>query len=93
MCNDTVDGYTILEDELEQLNSLFPVLTAKQFKVLHLFAMGIGNKNIADHMSVSEQNIKNHHKTIRTKLNCNTSQDARVLYMTRIVVAVYLNKL
>ncbi|WP_390241211.1 response regulator transcription factor [Vibrio sp. R78045] len=89
---DTVCGYTILDNDIGRLNSLFPILTEKQFKVLHLFAMGVSTKNIAAQMQTSEQNVKNHQKTIRDKFNCSNSQDVRMVYMTRIVSAVYLDK-
>ncbi|NOI36748.1 hypothetical protein F0250_23040 [Vibrio cyclitrophicus] len=76
--------------EIEKLSHLFPSLTLKQFSILHMFALGMNIKNIAKNTNTSSQNIKNHLKSIRIKLECACSQELRLIYTTKLLTSIHL---
>lgn len=80
----------ITDDDMQKLNELLPDLTFRQFSILHLFSLGMSIKNISSHTKTSDQNIKNHLKIVRDKLNCSCSQDLRLIYITKILISLYL---
>lgn len=47
------------------------VLSKRELEILHLIALGIGNKEIADRLVISEGTVKNHVSSILKKLNVN----------------------
>jgi DNA-binding NarL/FixJ family response regulator len=46
-------------------------LSKRELEILHLIALGIGNKEIADRLVISEGTVKNHVSSILKKLNVN----------------------
>jgi DNA-binding NarL/FixJ family response regulator len=57
---------------------LYAPLTRREVEVLDLIAQGSSNKQIARHMSISEQTVKNHITSILKKLQVNDRTQAVV---------------
>jgi len=53
------------------INDVTAPLTRKELQVLTLIAEGNSNKQIANHLSISDQTIKNHVSAILRKINAN----------------------
>jgi two-component system, NarL family, response regulator YdfI len=51
-------------------------LSAREFEVLALMARGLGNKNIADRLSISEHTVKFHVSSILSKLGATSRTEA-----------------
>jgi two-component system NarL family response regulator len=66
--------------EREQLPA--PVLTARELEVLRLVARGMSNKDVADHLFISENTVKNHVRNILEKLHLHSRMEA-VMYAVR----------
>lgn len=58
-------------------------ITARELEVLRGIANGRSNKLIADTLSISEHTVKNHIKSILSKLNANDRTDAVVIAIRR----------
>lgn len=58
------------------------VLTDRELEVLELMAEGLGNKEIAAHLFISENTVKNHVRSILDKFNAH-SRMAAVVYAVR----------
>lgn len=54
-------------------------LTNSQFKVLHLIASGLSNKQIADRLAIAEKTVKAHVSAIFTKLNVKNRTQAALM--------------
>jgi DNA-binding NarL/FixJ family response regulator len=66
--------------EREQLPA--PVLTPRELEVLKLVARGISNKDVAEHLFISENTVKNHVRNILEKLHLHSRMEA-VMYAVR----------
>ncbi len=66
--------------EREQLPA--PVLTPRELEVLRLVARGMSNKDVADHLFISENTVKNHVRNILEKLHLHSRMEA-VMYAVR----------
>ncbi|HUJ65742.1 MAG TPA: response regulator transcription factor [Acidimicrobiales bacterium] len=66
--------------EREQLPA--PVLTPRELEVLKLVARGMSNKEVADHLFISENTVKNHVRNILEKLHLHSRMEA-VMYAVR----------
>jgi len=60
--------------EREQLPA--PVLTPRELEVLKLVARGMSNKEVADHLFISENTVKNHVRNILEKLQIHSRMEA-----------------
>lgn len=58
------------------------VLTDRELEVLALMAEGLGNREIGNHLFISENTVKNHVRSILEKLNQHTRM-AAVIYAVR----------
>jgi len=81
-------GLVILHpDTLETLVPLLPTgprpisqsLTPREIEVLGMLAEGLGNKNIARHLGISEHTVKFHIGSLFTKLNASSRTEAVTL--------------
>nr|WP_277922584.1 response regulator transcription factor [Coleofasciculus sp. FACHB-1120] len=54
-------------------------LTPREIEVLGMLALGMGNKNIAKHLSISEHTVKFHVSSIFQKLNASSRTEAVTL--------------
>jgi DNA-binding NarL/FixJ family response regulator len=59
-----------------------PSLTAREGQILRLVARGLGNRAIADELSISENTVKNHVRNILEKLRLHSRKDA-VMYAVK----------
>jgi DNA-binding NarL/FixJ family response regulator len=59
-----------------------PSLTGAEVRVARVVAQGARNKEIADHLGVSESTVKNHLHSIYTKLNVSSRRDLVRWYRT-----------
>jgi DNA-binding NarL/FixJ family response regulator len=59
-----------------------PVLTPRELEVLRLVARGMSNKDVADHLFISENTVKNHVRNILEKLHLHSRMEA-VMYAVR----------
>jgi len=62
------------------------VLTAREIEVLALIAAGNANKLIADRLSITEQTVKGHVKSILAKLSANDRTHAVILGLQRGII-------
>jgi DNA-binding NarL/FixJ family response regulator len=63
-------------------------LTARETAVLRLMALGLGNKEIASRLDVSEHTAKFHVSSILAKLGASSRTEAVTIGMTRGLVAI-----
>ena len=82
-------GPTIAQKVMRQFSALpgeqaplFDDLTPRELQVLKLIAGGLGNKEIAQELTISEKTVKNHINNIFSKLHVNDRSQA-VLYAIR----------
>jgi len=68
--------------------SLAEHLTARETVVLSLMALGLGNKEIASRLDISEHTAKFHVSSIRAKLGASSRTEAVTIGMTRGLVAI-----
>lgn len=73
---------------MNDLNTLFPELTTKQYACLEWYALGLQMKNIADKCGVSEDTVKHHFSTLKRKFGCSSSYELRAIYLSRVVTNV-----
>jgi two-component system NarL family response regulator len=59
-----------------------PVLTARELEVLKLVARGMSNREVAEHLYISENTVKNHMRNILEKLHLHSRMEA-VMYAVR----------
>jgi two-component system NarL family response regulator len=59
-----------------------PRLTDRELEVLKLVAKGMSNRDIADHLYISENTVKNHVRSILEKLHLHSRMEA-VVYAVR----------
>lgn len=85
-------NYTEVEQSLidEKINDIHKTflefgLTDKQFQVLYLFSNGYCDKLIARHTKTTPENIKKHILALKTKLDCTTRCELRMVYMTKLI--------
>ena len=64
------------------------VLTPRELQVLHMLADGLGNKEIAGHLSISDHTAKFHVAQILAKLRASSRTEAVVIGMRRGFVPV-----
>ena len=67
-------------DEIERLPA--PKLTDREMQVLRLVAQGLGNRDIAKKLFISENTVKNHIRNILEKLHLHSRMEA-VVYAVR----------
>jgi DNA-binding NarL/FixJ family response regulator len=53
-------------------------LSGRETEILQLVTDGLSNKEIASHLGISQQTVKNHMTSILTKLNVNDRTQAAV---------------
>jgi DNA-binding NarL/FixJ family response regulator len=63
-------------------------LTARETMVLRLMALGLGNKEIASRLDISEHTVKFHVSSILAKLGAASRTEAVTIGMTRGLVAI-----
>ena len=73
---DTVLAPTVAATLVRRAGSPIPLLTSREVEVLELLADGLGNKELAKHLLVSEATVKAHLSHIYTKLNVDTRTGA-----------------
>ena len=61
-------------------------LTAREIEVLSLIAAGKANKLIADQLSISEETVKGHVKSILSKLDANDRTHAAIIGLKRGII-------
>lgn len=59
-----------------------PGLTSRELEVLRLVAQGLSNRDVADHLFISENTVKNHVRNILEKLHLHSRMEA-VMYAVR----------
>lgn len=64
------------DDEELSFGPALEALTARELQVLRLLAEGLGNREIADHLGVSEHTVKFHLSAIFGKLGASTRTEA-----------------
>jgi len=79
-------GQEVAEELADHFND--EALTPREIDVLRLIAHGNSNKEIADHLSMSQDTVKGHVKNILTKLGANDRTHAVTIGLKRgIIVA------
>jgi DNA-binding NarL/FixJ family response regulator len=63
-------------------------LTAREIEVLRLVAAGNANKIVADHLSISEQTVKAHVRSILSKLGANDRTHAVTIALKRGIIEI-----
>jgi two-component system response regulator DegU len=76
------DLRSAIQEDAELDFTLFSPLSEREIEVLERIAQGGSNKEIADHLSISTQTVKNHISSILRKLSLNDRTQA-VLYALR----------
>jgi DNA-binding NarL/FixJ family response regulator len=74
----------------KEIESLVSPLTAKETEILNYVAQGYLNKQIAGHLNVGEQTIKNHVTSILRKLDANARTEAVVKALGRGIISFKL---
>jgi DNA-binding NarL/FixJ family response regulator len=64
----------------------YPALTHREIEVLREIARGRANKEIADHLAISENTVKDHLKSIRGKLQVSGRTEAVTLAVQRGII-------
>lgn len=87
---ETEDAYTASnrEDEIGLAGRLAEHLTARETVVLRLMALGLGNKEIASRLDISEHTAKFHVSSILAKLGAASRTEAVSIAMTCGLVAI-----
>jgi len=62
----------------ERQQAVVPRLTERELEVLKLVAQGLTNRDIADHLFISENTVKNHVRNILEKLHLHSRMEAVV---------------
>lgn len=75
-------------DEIGLAGRLAGHLTARETVVLRLMALGLGNKEIASRLDISEHTAKFHVSSILAKLGATSRTEAVTIGMTRGLVAI-----
>lgn len=73
---DTVLAPTVAATLVRRAGSPVPLLTSREVEVLELLADGLGNKELAKHLLVSEATVKAHLSHIYNKLDVDTRTGA-----------------
>lgn len=73
------------ESEIDVINSM----TKRELDVLKLLARGMLNRDIADHLEISERTVKNHIFSIFKKLNVTDRTQAAVFAIRNKIVDIY----
>lgn len=73
---DTVLAPTVAATLVRRAGSPIPLLTSREVEVLELLADGLGNKEVAKHLLISEATVKAHLSHIYTKLDVDTRTGA-----------------
>jgi DNA-binding NarL/FixJ family response regulator len=86
----TEDAYAASNraDEIRLGETLAEHLTARETVVLRLMALGLGNKEIASRLDISEHTAKFHVSSILAKLGAASRTEAVTIGMTRGLVAI-----
>ena len=86
----TEDAYAASDtaDGIELAGRLAEHLTARETVVLRLIALGLGNKEIASRLDISEHTAKFHVSSILAKLGAASRTEAVSIGMTRGLVAI-----
>jgi len=63
------------------------LLTDREIDVLQLVAMGKANKTVADELSISDETVKSHMKSIMAKLSANDRTHAVTIAMKRGILS------
>ena len=69
--------------DAESRNDIFDQLTEREMQILQEVAKGYRNKQIADHLFISESTVKVHMKSLLKKLQVPSRTAATVLYLER----------
>ena len=87
---ETEDAYTASNrtDGIGLAGRLAEHLTARETVVLRLMALGLGNKEIASRLDISEHTAKFHVSSILAKLGAASRTEAVTIGMTRGLVAI-----
>ncbi|KFA96699.1 helix-turn-helix transcriptional regulator [Vibrio mediterranei] len=67
---------------------LFPELTHRESKILHLYATGSTQQNIALSCDIAEVTVKKQMSEMRDKFNCGSSSELRQIYLCRILTPI-----
>jgi DNA-binding NarL/FixJ family response regulator len=70
------------------MEELVSPLTEREIEIISLMAKGFANKQIAGHLNVSEQTIKNHITSILSKLDANARTEAVVKAIKRGLINI-----
>jgi DNA-binding NarL/FixJ family response regulator len=72
----------------QAMEELVSPLTEREIEIINLMAKGYANKQIAGHLNVSEQTIKNHITSILSKLDANARTEAVVKAIKRGLISI-----
>ncbi|MEZ9653560.1 response regulator [Vibrio splendidus] len=70
-------------NDADSRNDIFDQLTEREMQILQEVAKGYRNKQIADHLFISESTVKVHMKSLLKKLQVPSRTAATVLYLER----------
>ncbi|WP_417852338.1 helix-turn-helix domain-containing protein [Vibrio europaeus] len=72
--------------------TLFIELTDRQYQVLYLHSYGLGVKEIARFLKITERTTKFHLTDLRRIFDCHSSNELRLIYMSRLntILASYI---
>jgi DNA-binding NarL/FixJ family response regulator len=70
------------------MEELVSPLSEREIEIINLMAKGFANKQIAGHLNVSEQTIKNHITSILSKLDANARTEAVVKAIKRGLINI-----
>jgi DNA-binding NarL/FixJ family response regulator len=79
-------GQEVAEELADHFND--QALTYREVDVLRLIAQGNSNKQIADHLSISQDTVKSHVKNILTKLGASDRTHAVTIALKRGIIGV-----
>src|SRR5262249_15372421 len=75
-------------ESLPSANGMIEELTARECQVLRLVSAGLGNKEIADQLAISEHTVKFHISSILGKLNVASRTEAVSLGIRRGIIPI-----
>jgi two-component system NarL family response regulator len=76
MASKLLAEFSLLSRRVDDQNGGAPRLTDRELEVLRLIAQGMSNKEIAAHLVIAQNTVKNHVRNILEKLQLRTRTEA-----------------
>ena len=73
------------DDRREQIRSLFPEFSDKQFLCMFYYSLGFSSKKIGNLIGCSAKTVRNRLQELKEKLLLDSSSDLRVVFLVRLL--------